>query len=264
MTITREELEAGLIDFSDIDDPGVAQDAAGPPRRDPARGLHEAAGALCAALGARAARAPQPAARDHRRQARDHADTALRLPDISAATPAGGCASRPARPGGRRARPARPDRPRGAAAAGHSPAPEPLRRLVQERSSQGIAMVITMEDCAPAPSTSRTSTFRVAAMPPCIRATSCPTGCRGGLSARARQASGAAQPDRAIMAGAIDRRDALRLARYFGTSADLWINLQADYDQERRRAGARRADRPRGDSPRRLTSRRFFVDEPPS
>jgi antitoxin HigA-1 len=38
----------------------------------------------------------------------------------------------------------------------------------------------------------------------------------------------------AIMAGkrAVSAETALRLARYFGTSADLWINLQAGYDQE--------------------------------
>ena len=34
---------------------------------------------------------------------------------------------------------------------------------------------------------------------------------------------------------------ALRIARYLGTSPDLWINLQADYDQEcaERALGAR-------------------------
>ena len=38
----------------------------------------------------------------------------------------------------------------------------------------------------------------------------------------------------AILAGkrAISMETALRLARYFGTSADLWIGLQADYDRE--------------------------------
>jgi addiction module HigA family antidote len=38
----------------------------------------------------------------------------------------------------------------------------------------------------------------------------------------------------AIKAGqrAISAETALRLARYFGTSSDLWINLQADYDRE--------------------------------
>lgn len=38
----------------------------------------------------------------------------------------------------------------------------------------------------------------------------------------------------AIRAGqrAISAETALRLARYLGTSADLWINLQADYDRE--------------------------------
>ena len=39
----------------------------------------------------------------------------------------------------------------------------------------------------------------------------------------------------AIQAGkrSISAETALRLARYLGTSADLWINLQADYDRER-------------------------------
>lgn len=34
---------------------------------------------------------------------------------------------------------------------------------------------------------------------------------------------------------------ALRLGRFFGTSAELWVNLQADYDLrlERRRSGDR-------------------------
>ena len=38
----------------------------------------------------------------------------------------------------------------------------------------------------------------------------------------------------AIMAGkrAVSAETALRLARYFGTSADLWMGLQAGYDQE--------------------------------
>lgn len=38
----------------------------------------------------------------------------------------------------------------------------------------------------------------------------------------------------AIRAGqrAISAETALRLARYLGTSADLWIGLQADYDRE--------------------------------
>ncbi|WP_418159168.1 HigA family addiction module antitoxin [Benzoatithermus flavus] len=38
----------------------------------------------------------------------------------------------------------------------------------------------------------------------------------------------------AILAGkrAITVETALRLARYFGTSAELWINLQAGYDLE--------------------------------
>lgn len=46
----------------------------------------------------------------------------------------------------------------------------------------------------------------------------------------------------AIVAGkrAISVETALRLARYFGTSADLWIGLQADYDREtaQRKLGA--------------------------
>jgi antitoxin HigA-1 len=39
----------------------------------------------------------------------------------------------------------------------------------------------------------------------------------------------------AITAGkrAVSADTALRLARYLGTSADLWVNLQADYDRER-------------------------------
>ena len=39
----------------------------------------------------------------------------------------------------------------------------------------------------------------------------------------------------AIVTGAgrgIGRATALRLARYLGTSADLWTSLQADYDRE--------------------------------
>lgn len=38
----------------------------------------------------------------------------------------------------------------------------------------------------------------------------------------------------AIMAGkrAVSAETALRLARYFGTSADLWMGLQAGFDQE--------------------------------
>ncbi len=30
---------------------------------------------------------------------------------------------------------------------------------------------------------------------------------------------------------------ALRLAKYFGTTPELWMNLQADYDLRRARAG---------------------------
>lgn len=39
----------------------------------------------------------------------------------------------------------------------------------------------------------------------------------------------------AIRAGkrSVSAETALRLARYLGTSADLWLNLQADYDRER-------------------------------
>ena len=39
----------------------------------------------------------------------------------------------------------------------------------------------------------------------------------------------------AITAGkrSVTAETALRLARYLGTSPDLWINLQADYDRER-------------------------------
>ena len=45
----------------------------------------------------------------------------------------------------------------------------------------------------------------------------------------------------AIRAGkrSVSAETALRLARYLGTSADLWINLQADYDRRTRRACAR-------------------------
>lgn len=47
----------------------------------------------------------------------------------------------------------------------------------------------------------------------------------------------------AILAGkrAVSVETALRLARYFGTSPDLWIGLQADYDREvaQRELGAR-------------------------
>jgi antitoxin HigA-1 len=60
----------------------------------------------------------------------------------------------------------------------------------------------------------------------------------------------------AITAGkrAVSAETALRLARYFGTSADLWMNLQAGYDQEvaERTQGERIASevQPRQDIPR--------------
>ena len=37
--------------------------------------------------------------------------------------------------------------------------------------------------------------------------------------------------------GAITASVALRLAKYFGTSAEFWLNLQTDYDLRRARAG---------------------------
>jgi len=57
-----------------------------------------------------------------------------------------------------------------------------------------------------------------------------------GLSARAlaRRLGVPANRISAIVAGSrgVSADTALRLARHFGTSADLWIGLQADYDLE--------------------------------
>lgn len=66
-----------------------------------------------------------------------------------------------------------------------------------------------------------------------------------GLSARALALKLGVPANRisAIIAGsrAVTADTALRLARHFGTSADLWIGLQGDYDLEtaRRRSHQR-------------------------
>ena len=72
----------------------------------------------------------------------------------------------------------------------------------------------------------------------CIRGKSSATGWTSWASAPTALAKALNVPHNrisAIRAGkrSISAETALRLARYLGTSADLWINLQADYDRER-------------------------------